>query len=49
MAERFTDTNANLTHRKSVEILTEVGFCVPEKFGKKGYEGMRKEDFHLEN
>jgi trimethylamine--corrinoid protein Co-methyltransferase len=30
MAERFTDSNAKLIHEKSIEILQEVGFCVPE-------------------
>jgi trimethylamine--corrinoid protein Co-methyltransferase len=30
MAERFTDANAGMIHEKSVEILGESGFCVPE-------------------
>jgi trimethylamine:corrinoid methyltransferase-like protein len=27
----MTDSIAELVHEKSVEILTEVGFCVPER------------------
>lgn len=30
MTERFSDTYAELIHEKSLEILEEVGFCVPE-------------------
>ena len=31
MTARFSDANAELIHEKSVEILEEVGFCVPEE------------------
>jgi trimethylamine--corrinoid protein Co-methyltransferase len=31
MTERFTDANAELIHERSVEILQEIGFCVPEE------------------
>jgi trimethylamine--corrinoid protein Co-methyltransferase len=31
MTARFSDANAGLIHEKSVEILEEVGFCVPEE------------------
>jgi trimethylamine--corrinoid protein Co-methyltransferase len=31
MTARFSDANAELIHEKSVEILEEVGFCVPEQ------------------
>jgi trimethylamine--corrinoid protein Co-methyltransferase len=30
MTERFTDANASMIHEKSIEILEQVGFCVPE-------------------
>jgi trimethylamine--corrinoid protein Co-methyltransferase len=31
MTERFSDSNAGMIHEKSVEILQEIGFCVPEE------------------
>jgi trimethylamine--corrinoid protein Co-methyltransferase len=31
VASRLSDATAGLVHEKSVEILTEVGFCVPEQ------------------
>ena len=31
MNERFTDASADLIHDSSVEILQEIGFCVPEE------------------
>lgn len=27
----YSQTIANLVHEKSIEILTEVGFCVPDE------------------
>jgi len=31
LASRMPDSTAELAHEKSVEILSEVGFCVPER------------------
>ncbi|MBL7062764.1 MAG: trimethylamine methyltransferase family protein [Anaerolineae bacterium] len=33
LASRLPDSTAGLVHEKSVEILSEVGFCVPERDG----------------